>query len=134
MVVVDTGPLVALFDDSEPMHAACEDALKLLKSPPVTTWPVLTEAFYLLGGWRKGQAELWEFIISGGIRIGEIPEDRYPRMRKLMEKYADRPMDLADASIVVISEVHKAKTVFTLDQTDFSKYRPKHVPYFQILP
>jgi uncharacterized protein len=134
MVIIDTGPLVALFDDSEPMHEACDDALKKLKNPPLTTWPVLTEAFYLLGGWRKGQAELWDFILSGGMLIEEIPGDRYPRMKQLMEKYADKPMDFVDASIVVLSEINKAKTIFTLDRDDFSVYRPKHVSCFKILP
>ncbi|MCK9420860.1 MAG: PIN domain-containing protein [Nitrospirae bacterium] len=134
MVIVDTGPLVALFDDSEEQHEVCYAAMKALQAPPVTTWPVLTEAFYMLGGWRKGQSELWDFILSGGVRIEDIPEERYSRIRELMEKYADKPMDFADASVVVISEMHKAKTIFTLDRHDFTIYRPKHTPHFQIIP
>ena len=66
--------------------------------------------------------------------IAEIPEDRHTRMKELMEKYSDLPMDVADASIIVISELHKAKTIFTLDRGDFSVYRPKHTPHFRIIP
>ena len=134
MVVIDTGPIVALFDDSEEQHEECNAAMKTLQGPPATTWPVLTEAFYLLGSWSKGSVELWDFILSGGLRIDNIPEDRWFRMRELMEKYADLPMDFADASLVALSEVHKVKTIFTLDRTDFSIYRPKHTPHFQIIP
>jgi predicted nucleic acid-binding protein len=134
MVIVDAGPLVALFDDSEEQHEVCSAAMKTLQAPPATTWSVLTEAFYLLGPWRKGRVELWDFILSGGLRIDTIPEDRWSRMRELMEKYADLPMDLADASLVALSELHKVKTIFTLDRTDFSVYRPKHTPHYKIIP
>jgi predicted nucleic acid-binding protein len=134
MVVIDTGPLVALFDDSEEQHEICYAAMKTLQTPPATTWPVLTEAFYLLGSWKKGRVELWNFILSGGLRIEHIPGERWSRMRELMEKYADLPMDLADASLVALSEVHKVKTIFTLDRTDFSVYRPKHTAHYKIIP
>ena len=134
MVIVDTGPLVALFDKTEASHEQCHAALKQFTATPLTTWAVLTETFYLLGDWEKGQKKLWDFITSGGLRIDEIPCQRYSRMRELMEKYSDLPMDVADASLVVLSELHRIKTIFTLDRGDFSVYRPKHTPHFQIIP
>jgi hypothetical protein len=134
MVIVDTGPFVALFDKTESAHEQCHAALKQLKATPMTTWPVLTEAFYILGDWETGQKKLWDFLMAGGVRIAEIPEDLHPRIRDLMEKYADKPMDFADASIVVTSEIHKVRTIFTLDLKDFSIYRPKHIPRFKIIP
>ena len=134
MVIVDTGPLVALFDKTEAAHEQCRAALKQIKRLPMTTWPVLTEAFYLLGDWEKGQRKLWDFIVSGGLRIVDIPGERCFRMRELMEKYSDLPMDFADASLVVLSEIHKAKTIFTLDRDDFSIYRSKHTPHYKIIP
>ena len=108
--------------------------MKTLTEPPVTTWPVLTEAFYLLGDWKRGQSELWEFILAGGLHIDGISADHHPRMRELMEKYADNPMDLADASLVVTAEHHKIKKVFTLDRSDFLRYRPKHCTHFTVVP
>jgi hypothetical protein len=134
MVIIDAGPLVALFDRSEPLHQTCREVLLKLRPPLIASWPALTEAFYFLKGWKSGQSELWEFILSGGVRVDDIPEERYSRMRELMNKYSDKPMDLADASVVVISEMHKVKTIFTLDRDDFSIYRPKHTPHFQIIP
>lgn len=134
MVIVDTGPLVALFDESEPAHQVCLDALQSMRAPLITTWPVLTESFYLLSDWQKGQAELWEFILSGGLTITEIPVSYCGRLRDLMHKYRDKPMDLADATLVVLAEIHKARVVFTLDRRDFSVYRPKHLKHFDLIP
>lgn len=134
MVIIDTGPLVALFDASEPAHEACKAALRGISGPLVTTWPVLTETFYLLGDWEKGQSELWDFIMAGGLTIYSIDKTDHGRLRELMEKYGDRPMDLADATLVALAESLKAKTIFTLDKTDFSIYRPRHCKHFQIIP
>lgn len=134
MVIIDTGPLVALFDNTEPAHEQCHVTLKQFRAVPVTTWPVLTESFYLLGGWDRGQKKLWDFILAGGLRIDDIPAEKQGRMRDLMEKYADNPMDLADASLVVVAEIHRIKKVFTLDRSDFDRYRPKHCSHFEVFP
>jgi uncharacterized protein len=134
MVIIDTGPIVALFDESEPLHKTCKATLKRIRGSILTTWPVLTESFYLLGDWQKGHNELWKFIVSGGLNVQEVPAQYYSRLRDLMEKYSDRPMDLADATLVLIAEIHKVKTVFTLDRKDFLLYRPKHYTHFNIIP
>lgn len=134
MVLIDTGPIVALFDESEPAHEKCKSTLHSLQSPLITSWPVLTEAFYLLNDWQKGQDELWQFILNEGLQIVEVPANGHGRMRELMAKYSDNPMDLADATIVLLAEIHKIKTIFTLDIRDFSVYRPKHCKYFKIMP
>ncbi len=134
MVIIDTGPIVSLFDESEPPHEKCKAALKTIKKPLLTTWPVLTESFYLLEGWHKGQRELWSFILAGGLIIQDIKPEHYVRLKDLMEKYFDVPIDIADASLIMLSEVHKIKTIFTLDRKDFSIYRPKHCKHFEIVP
>ncbi len=134
MVIIDTGPLVALFDETEPAHRQCYAALKKQKNAPTTTWPVLTEAFYFLCDWERGQKKLWDFILSGGVRVAEIPEELHPRIRELMKKYSDNPMDLADASLVALAEYHKIKKIFTLDRKDFLRYRPRHCSHFDIVP
>lgn len=134
MVIIDTGPIVSLFDKSEPYHDSCKSTLKQINTPLITTWPVLTESFYLLSDWYKGQMELWDFILSGGIQILDPASSSHYRIKELMEKYADQPMDLADASLVIIAETHRIETIFTLDKKDFSIYRPKHCQYFKIIP
>ncbi|MEW6584599.1 MAG: PIN domain-containing protein [Nitrospirota bacterium] len=134
MVIIDTGPIVALFDESEPLHEICMVTLKKIKSPLITSWPVLTESFYLLGDWHKGQRELWDFIGAGGLDIYDISSSDYSRLKELMGKYSDRPMDLADATLVLIAESERIRTIFTLDKSDFSVYRPAHCKLLEIIP
>ena len=74
MVLIDTGPLVALFDETEPAHKHCHAALQKQATAPLTTWPVLTEAFHLLGGWERGQSKLWDFLLAGG-KVGDEPQE-----------------------------------------------------------
>ncbi len=134
MVIVDTGPIVSIFDESEPLHVTCTSALKTFREPLLTTWPVLTESFYLLRDWEKGQKELWSFILEGGLSVQNIEAGHYRRLRDLMNKYSDRPMDIADASLIVTAEINKIKTIFTLDKKDFHIYRPAHCKYLKIIP
>lgn len=134
MIAIDTGPIVALFDKDDKYHRTCIEILKGIKEPLVTTWPVLTEAFYLLNfSWRV-QDDLWEFIHRGGIRIEALDRNIYTRCRDLMKKYHDLPIDLADATLVAISEEIDISTVFTLDHKDFSIFKPKHIKRFTLLP
>ena len=86
------------------------DTLRGIEVPLVTSWPVLTEAFYLLGFSWRAQDNLWEFIIRGGVEIVSLDEEMMIRCRYLMKKYADLPMDLADGAMVVIGEKKKAGT------------------------
>lgn len=134
MIIIDTGPIVALFDRDDQYHPVCVEILKRIKEPLITTWPVLTEAFYLLNfSWRV-QDDLWQFIQRGGLKVDILEEGSYPRIRELMKKYHDLPMELADATLVVLGEEKKLSTVFTLDHKDFQIYRPKHKRRFTLLP
>ncbi len=134
MILLDTGPIVAFFDSSDGYHKICVDLLKSVNEPLVTTWPVLTESFYLLGFSWKAQDNLWEFITRGGVEILSLDDMQQVRCRQLMEKYADLPMDLADGTLVVLAESKRVKKVFTLDHRDFQVYRPKHTKRFTLLP
>jgi uncharacterized protein len=134
MILIDTGPLVAFFDASDNYHRTCLDILKDLDAPLLTVWPVLTEAFYLLNFSWKAQDNLWEFIVRGGIEIVELQTSAMERSRVLMSKYRDLPMDLADATLVVVAETRKIKSIFTLDHKDFSLYRPSHVKRLELIP
>ncbi len=134
MILLDTGPIVAFFDSSDGYHKICVDLLRSVNEPLVTTWPVLTESFYLLGFSWKAQDNLWEFITRGGVEILSLDDMQQVRCRQLMEKYADLPMDLADGTLVVLAESKRVKKVFTLDHRDFQVYRPKHTKRFTLLP
>ena len=125
MILVDTGPLVALFDSKDEHHARCEKILKVIREPLCTTTPVLTEAFHILEPNSVGSDRLREFIGKGGMSIWDIDNPSLIRAFELMEAYRDRPMDLADASLVVAAEVLETDKIFTIDRDDFETYRAR---------
>lgn len=120
--LVDTGPLVSVLDRRDRDHARCVDAFRSAKRPLLTTWPVLTETAYLLSFSRKAQDALMEMVQRSSVAIAALSTDDVPRMRTLMEKYRDVPMDLADASVVCVAERENIETILTLDK-DFKIYR-----------
>jgi uncharacterized protein len=123
VILVDTGPLVALFDPADRDHDRCEVVLRKVVGPLLTTVPVLTEAFHLLQPNSPGARGLMSFIADGGLGVWFFDQGIVIRAFELMDKYSDAPMDLADASLVAAAERLNAHKVFTLDRKDFSTYR-----------
>ena len=123
MILVDTGPLVALFDPADADHRRCVDTLRTIEQPIATTVPVLTEAFHLLRPASLGAHRLADFIAGEGLRVLFLDEEGLTRAFALMAQYADAPMDLADASLVTMAERLNLSTVFTIDRNDFHTYR-----------
>ena len=134
MILIDTGPIVALFDKDDRYHALCIEILKEIREPLVTTWPVVTECFYLLNFSWEVQDSLWLFIQRGGIGIYPVEKELVIRCRELMKQYCDLPMDLADATLVALAEVLEISKIFTLDHKDFSIYRLKQKRRFTLIP
>ena len=136
MILTDAGPLIALIDRGESDHDACVTCLAEFSGPMLTTWPAFTEAMYLLGeanGWRA-QTALWEMVEQGNLEVALQGPEHYSRMRSLMQKYQDRPMDLADASLVCLAEQLGVRDIFTLDRNDFQTYRLHGRHAFQLWP
>jgi predicted nucleic acid-binding protein len=136
MILADAGPLIAILDRGERHHQACVDCLAELTGPLLTTWPAFTEAMYLLGeagGW-KAQAGLWSLEKNGDVEIAEQSLEDRRRMHVVMEKYQDCPMDLADASLVVLAETRGLRDLFTLDHADFRIYRLHQRQTFRLWP
>lgn len=125
MILVDAGPLVALVDADDRHHRACAKSFAAVREPLGTVWPVLAEAMYLVSDVRGAPAAIWQLVERGAVRILPLDEEDVPRIRELMEKYADLPMDLADAALVRVAERDALRTVFTIDRRDFSLYRLK---------
>jgi len=123
VILVDAGPLVALVDADDRHHAQCVATLRDVREPLGTVWPPLLEALYLLGDLRRAQDALWEMLVRGAVRLLPLGLDEVPRMRALMRKYADRPMDAADAALVAVAEREGIRTIFTIDRRDFLVYR-----------
>jgi uncharacterized protein len=125
MILIDAGPLVALLHADDHHHHRCKETLRSLSEPLVSVWPAITEAMSLLGFSWEGQDALWQFLGRGAVTVLPLADGDLARMRELMKKYRDLPMDLADAAIVRVAEREGISRIFTLDRRDFSRYRPE---------
>jgi len=123
LILVDAGPLVALVDADDQHHSRCVAALKTFREPMATVWPPLTEAMYLLAELPRAQEALWEMLERGALQLLPLDSGDAPRIRELMRKYANRPMDLADAALLRVAEREGIRKIFTVDRRDFSVYR-----------
>ena len=136
MMLIDTGPLVALIDKGQgDIHTRCVEAYQQLRGSLLTTWPCFTEAMYFLSqlrGW-SGQSILWQFLDRKALQLHHADEAEWHRIKVLMEKYQDVPMDLADASLVSAAESRNLRRIFTLDR-DFYVYRLYNKDAFDVLP
>lgn len=133
-MLVDAGPLVALLDRADAHHQQCVSVLGSIRGPLITVWPAFTEAMYLLGPSWTAQKALWSRLEVDALRLAPLDAGDAPRMRALMEKYRDLPMDLADAALVRVAERDGRTRIFTLDRRHFSVYRPGPRKRFALLP
>jgi uncharacterized protein len=124
LAIVDTGPLVAFFDRAERHHRWVAERIAELEVPLLVCEPVLTETMYLLGHFARAQDALLELLQNGALSVAFRIEEHVGALGKLLQKYADTPMSLADACIIRMAEIHERHAVLTLD-SDFSVYR-KH--------
>lgn len=134
MILIDTGPIVALIHADDQNHVRCKKALQSLRGPFVTVWPVFTEATYLLNFSWKAQDALWEMFDREFFTLIPLDETDAPRMRELMRKYRDLPVDFADAALVRVAERENIREIFTTDRKDFEIYRPARIGRFSIIP
>lgn len=135
MILIDTGPLVALLDSSDRHHEACRRAIRQIRRERVvTSWPVLTETCHLLLREAIPVAGLFGMLLSGPIEVLELRPTDLPQIEKLMDTYRNRSMDLADASLVRLAEREGVHRIFTIDRDAFSTYRAQGIAGFELLP
>jgi len=132
LILMDAGPMVALLSPRDRHHRSCRQALRRVREEFVTVWPAIAEAMHLLGS-PKLQDLLWESLLEESPRVLPLASGDMDAMRQLMQKYADRPMDLADAALVHVAQRDGIRTVFTVDRSDFEVYRVRGQT-FKILP
>jgi predicted nucleic acid-binding protein len=120
--LLDTGPLVSFLASGLRHHAWAVEQWKRLSPPLLTCEPVLTEAAFLLKREGRDTDALFALLERGVIRVAFAVQEEQADLRALMHRYRDRPMSLADACLVRLSEIHTAGEVFTLD-SDFRFYR-----------
>jgi predicted nucleic acid-binding protein len=132
--LADTGALLAYLDRSDRWHERCREAFGQLRLPLVTTAAVLTELFHLVGDDRREKEAAWGFVRSGALSLAPILDSDLPAIEGLMRRYHDRPMDIADATLVHVAERESLSAVFTIDHDDFETYRIKGRKRFWVLP
>jgi len=120
--LLDTGPLVSFLAAGLRHHAWAVEQWKQLRPPLLTCEPVLTEAAFLLEREGRSADAIFALLERGVIRVALAVEKEQADLRALMQRYRNRPMSLADACLVRLSEIHAAGEVFTLD-SDFRVYR-----------
>jgi predicted nucleic acid-binding protein len=136
MIAVDTGFLYALADADDAWHGRASAHQGTASQGWMTTWPVLTETCHLLG--RRLGADyvcaLMEDVAEGALRVWDLPAESWPRLPLLMRQYARLPMDLADASLVLLAEHLGHGRILSTDPRDFAAYRWKsREPFHNLL-
>jgi len=132
--LIDTGALLALLDHDDAWHRPCAEAFAELPLPLGTSAAVLAELFHLLGDHPRDVAAAWGLIRSGAVTVLPIGDDDLDEIQTLMKRYADRPMDFADATLVRLAQREQVTSVFTIDHDDFETYRIGARRRFRIAP
>lgn len=126
-ILIDAGPLIALFDKDDNYHDRIMEFIKDKKFKFITTSAVITEVSYMLGFNIEVQIAFFEWIMKEGVLLQEIEQKDFSRIVELTKKYKDRPMDFADATLVVAAEKTGITKIISID-SDFDIYRlPKKV-------
>ncbi len=135
MIIADSGFWVALASRTDRHHERARAVFARLDEPLISTWPVLAEASHLLLQYvgARAQEGLVELSAGGGLDVFELERDHAQRVLSLLRAYADLPMDLADASLVILAEHLGSGRILSTDQRDFRTYRWKNRKPFENL-
>lgn len=132
-LIIDAGFLIALFSKTDQYHRKAMNLRKVIDNRKwITTWPVLTEVCHLLAnrGFHHVVGNLLQMFKKGGYDIFSLSDHHIPKMVELFERYAQLPIDLADASLVILAEEIGHGDILTTDCRDFNTYRWKnHKPF-----
>ena len=135
-IIIDTGYWLALGNQRDAYHEQAKRLLASLNYLFMTTWPVITETSYLLrrDAGLAPQLAFFRSLDAGAAQLFQLRQSHCSRVQKLMKKYADLPMDLADASLVILAEDIGHGRILSTDQRDFHAYRWKnHQPFENLL-
>ncbi len=131
-ILIDSGPLIALFDADDKHHKKAVNFVRENKLPLVTTLASITETLHLLDFNRNAQIDFLDWISKGAVEIHNLEAPSFNRLRDLTIKYKDLPMDFADACLVYLAEELNITSIATIDR-DFSVYRIKNKKKFELV-
>jgi predicted nucleic acid-binding protein len=132
--LLDTGPLVAYLDANDSAHEGVSSCIDRFTGALATTGAVVTEAMYFVSTAPRGPSALAAFVAASGMRIFDLSQP--PELgagAELMERYADTPMDYADATLVLLAEGLGIRDILTLDRRGFSTYRTRRRQAFNLV-
>ncbi|MBA1337195.1 MAG: PIN domain protein [Firmicutes bacterium] len=120
--LIDAGPLIALFDKDDKFHISVKEFIKRYEGRLYSSWPVITEVLHMLDFNVSVQIDFLKWISRGALDVKQISIENISRIIDLSEKYSDVPMDFADASLIIISELENINEIIAID-SDFYIYR-----------
>lgn len=120
-ILLDAGPLIALFAPHDAEHLRARTFLRETRKRLLTTWPVVTEAWHLLAPGQRITMVRW--LKAGGAAVSPFDDEGSQELVEWLEKYRDPPMDLADASLVLLARKAGISDILTFDRRDFLTYR-----------
>jgi len=133
-VLIDTGPMVALFSEDDEHHERCSEALTALTPPLFTCWPVITEAAWLLRRRPDSLQKLFHSFGGGLFALLTLDANDLPAIAAVMKRYESSGLQFADAALAHLAERENIRSVFTMDRRDFSIIRLKRNRILKLLP
>jgi len=121
-ILIDAGPFIALFDSDDNHHNKIKNFFCKHHFCYISTLAVLTEVSHMLDFSVKAQHDFYEWVMYKGVIISDINQNDLPRIIELTDKYADLPMDFADATLIVTAEKTGITDIISMDK-DFDIYR-----------
>jgi len=132
-VLLDSSVIVALLDRSQQSHPACAEALRNLERPLLTCEAVIVESCHLLRNLDGAREAVLDNIAAGMFQVPFQISQRTAGVRRLLQKYRDRRIDLADACLIVLASEYETGDILTLDR-DFHIYRWSRNNPFRLFP
>ena len=133
-LILDTGPLVALLDASDPDHERCVGLIQASDERRVVPVCVLVEVEYLLRPWPSAFPALLADFESGALELLDLPKRWLQRAGELLERYRDLSLGLVDATVLAATEMLAEPKLATLDHRYFHAVKPAHCEALQLLP
>lgn len=134
-VLIDTGPLIAIYSSGDRHHEQCKHLLSLLPvGKAYTCWPVLTEAFYMLRHRPRHRNDLLGSVLNGEMPLLRLRESDLARVQTIFDTYRDQEIDLADACLLHLAEREGINALFTLDRRHFSLLKKADGQLLKLLP
>lgn len=121
-ILIDAGPIIALFDKDDKYHQKIKEFVRNGKCKFITTTAVITEVSHMLDFNVNVQIDFLEWIMKGGVALHDVTQNDISRIIELTRNYSDRPMDFADATLVIVAEKTGIRKIVSID-SDFNIYR-----------